>query len=495
MQAQGVCERLNDAVGLFPGVNTITVEAKNCHGIGQSNPRTITFAPIASGTRFKFMGLEITQAIQDLDNTVPLIAGKRTFARAYLRVEGPTSAIREVSGVLTACRPVLRAGLFLECGASLPIDPTSSSAVLQSLNRITVNSSTDITVKRQDINASLNFELPPNWINAAELLHLEISGLQIEGRLSAVPCDGCDNLSPGLNTPRFYEFTTAPPVRVRLISVPYTITPPGGTPTTFTPGTIDFALLTSWLRRAYPSSTFDISPATSTTSFMGVPGMAFKCKDVNSKLTKIRSNDIGAGGNTRRRYYGLVVDTGGCMRGCAPVPGHVGSGPTGAPATNTCAGNTAWDTDASYGDWYGGHELGHTYGRKHAGVADACDGAPTNLDPFYPFPMGFIGDPTFMDPLLDFFGFDLGDAGQMIRQQVYAPNLWTDVMTYRCNQWISNYTYEGILARLRSEEGSSGASASSSALITASADVVGRESLLASESVLSDGLFVQGKST
>ena len=167
---------------LFPGVNTIIVEAKNCRGVGQSNPRTITFAPIASGTRFKLMGLEITQAIQDLDNTVPLIAGKRTFARAYLRVEGPTSEIREVSGVLTACRFVLREGLFPECGALLPIDPTSSSVVLQSLNRITVNSSTNITVKRQDINASLNFELPPNWINAAELLHLEIgSRLEIEG--------------------------------------------------------------------------------------------------------------------------------------------------------------------------------------------------------------------------------------------------------------------------------------------------------------------------
>jgi hypothetical protein len=135
-------------------------------------------------------------------------------------------------------------------------------------------------------------------------------------------------------------------------------------------------------------------------------------------------------------------------------PGHVASGPTGTPA-----GSFGWDADASYGDWYGGHELGHTYGRRHPGFSDACSGAMQSRDdPFYPFPIGFIGNPT----LMDFFGFDLGDAGLMIAQQVYAPNLWTDVMTYRCNEWISSYTYGGILDLLRREEGTSGARALSS---------------------------------
>ncbi len=55
------------------------------------------------------------------------------------------------------------------------------------------------------------------------------------------------------------------------------------------------------------------------------------------------------------------------MRGLAsgitqtPQPGTVASGPTG-PST------FGWVSDGSYGDWYGGHEHGHTVGRFHAGV-------------------------------------------------------------------------------------------------------------------------------
>ena len=139
---------------------------------------------------------------------------------------------------------------------------------------------------------------------------------------------------------------------------------------------------------------------------MGVPGTAFKCKDVNSKLIKILINDIfGAGVDPRRRYYGLVADGGGFMRGCADdILSNVASGPAGS-------GTFGWDFDGSYADWYGGHELGHAYGRKHVGGSDSCGSIQSN-DPFfdtsYPFPMGFIGDPTFMDPFADFFGFDLG---------------------------------------------------------------------------------------
>ena len=29
----------------------------------------------------------------------------------------------------------------------------------------------------------------------------------------------------------------------------------------------------------------------------------------------------------------------------------------------TGSGAGGWDTDGSYGDWYGGHELAHSFGR------------------------------------------------------------------------------------------------------------------------------------
>ena len=82
--------------------------------------------------------------------------------------------------------------------------------------------------------------------------------------------------------------------------------------------------------------------------------------------------------DARTHYYGLVSDGDGSffMRGLASgIPGTadpstVASGPTGV---NTWG----WDTDGSYGDWYTGHELGHTFGRFHAEFCGAGGGHHT----------------------------------------------------------------------------------------------------------------------
>lgn len=453
---------------LFPGDNTIYVEAQNCRGV-RGAFRTITYEPIAGAARFELMGIEVTQAIQDLSNTVTLIAGKRTVARVYLRLTGSTSEIRNVSGALTACRPL---GDSAVCGDFLPN--------LYSLNTSDIDSSADITARRRDLNASLNFELPPDWITAGRL-HLRISRLEIDGATLFLPCDGCDNPAPV--TPifsRFYLFEDAPPVRLQLVSVPYVITSDGAATN---PRPVDLNLLTSWLRRAYPTGQVDVTTASST-SFTGLPGSSFSCGDVNGRLAEMRSTDISAGGDKRRKYYGIVFDnmsamTGGFLRGCAG--GNTGSGPAGIPGLPFNPGNSsAWDFDGSYGDWYGGHELGHLYGRDHpdfvinpssgpACIAGVQDG--TGPDKGYPFTNGFLSNSDFR-----FFGFDIGDASLGIAQQVYDPAIWTDMMTYCANEWISSYTYESVLAKLRD--------------IEASGSFAPRTE--ETEAQLSDGLLVQG---
>jgi hypothetical protein len=428
---------------LFPGSNAVTVKAKDCFGTGNSS-RTVVFNPIPDKTKFVFMGMEITQAIQDMNNSVPLISGKRTVVRVYLRVEGSTSEIRSVTGALGACRP--RVEGFPFCGDFLPISTTSTSRNLQSLNTIAVDSFTDITAKRRNINASLNFELPPEWITEGRM-HFRL-GLYIEGSESFLPCDGCDNsrgTGPG-QIPIYYAFENAPPVRLQLVSVPYTITDMSGIQT-FTPRQTDFDLLVSWLRRAYPTDRVFSSQVTMS-AFTGVPGKDFKAEDVNKKLSAMYSLDTGQGTDDRTRYYGFAIDTSGFLQGLAAgIPAKVASGPTGIPR-----GKTSWDPDNSYGDWYGGHELGHVYGRKHAGFGDNCDGTPAGADSDYPYANGFISGPD-----LRHFGFDVGDPNPgtgipAIPRVVYPPDIWTDVMTYRCNEWISDYTYKGILEGLRDLE-------------------------------------------
>jgi hypothetical protein len=148
------------------------------------------------------------------------------------------------------------------------------------------------------------------------------------------------------------------------------------------------------------------------------------------------------------------------MRGCSsgvpssPDPSTVASSPTGNPTgPNTPIGATG-DTDASFGDWYGGHELAHTFGRAHPGF---CNGNSQD-DLSFPNPNGQISDNFGSDT-----GIDVGDTTVMLPLLVLAGATHFDIMTY-CNQpqWFSAYTFEGVLTRLQDENASERAKKSSS---------------------------------
>lgn len=143
-------------------------------------------------------------------------------------------------------------------------------------------------------------------------------------------------------------------------------------------------MLLSWLRRGYPTANVEWSVHTlnwpTANPPWTLPDSSAGCGEVNNALATQRTLD---GSPPRWRYYGLVIDTAGFMRGCAAgIPAYIASGPTGT-------GNWGWDFDGSYGDWYGAHELGHTYGRGHANFCGAEGG------PSYPFPAAAsAGRPT-----------------------------------------------------------------------------------------------------
>ncbi len=143
------------------------------------------------------------------------------------------------------------------------------------------------------------------------------------------------------------------------------------------------------------------------------------------------------GGAPGWKYYGLVADAGGFMRGnSGSIPSGQASGPAGVPGVNANpAGASGWDTDGTYADWYGTHELGHTLERYHAEFCGAGGGRS------YPYPNGIIGGPS--TNMTRYFGFDAGDAGAGITTRV-VPNTWTDNMSYCASEWISDFTYTGI---------------------------------------------------
>jgi hypothetical protein len=341
------------------------------------------------GPDMRVDALEVTQAIQDLNNSVDLVAGKRTYVRMH--VSSPVNAA-DVFATLTGKR-----GLVTLTPTLNPGNPGSD---------ITVRTSPD----RGQINDSFWFELPSGWTTAGNLT--------LTARLD--PNNAKNDLAQGNNTRTVtVNFKSTPPLRLRIMNVQYSM---GGT--TYLANNSHLNALESWLRRAYPISSLQVTRQTYVYPSAGLP-------EVNTlngllafgKLLRM----IFSGEDSRVVYYGMVDDGGDFMRGkAAGIPGSIASGPTGS-------GTAGWDFDGSYGDWYGGHEIGHTRGRFHAEFCGAGGGTS------YPYPGGRISPSLTGAGAI--YGFDI------TTRAIYPPS-WTDVMTYCPNEWVSDFTYEGIRSYL-----------------------------------------------
>lgn len=374
--------------------------------------RAAADAGLAPVGNVSLQALEITQVVQDLNHSVPLIAKKPTVVRAYFDRPAGSSPI--------TIRGVLRVGT----------SATGTSQTIASLNKVVVNPADNgnLRAKRENLSLSLNFLLPASAITAGQR-HFSIRTVNEAGSGQAVPVT-----NPSARTVRFLK---TPPLRVRLILLRYST---GSPPEVHLPTTLDRALVKSWLKRAYPVAEVILSEVTVDSN----NAWEFNCDQVNAQLSAIRNLDVSNGGvDHRTHYYGLVADGNGAnfMRGCAaipvtPNPAAVGSGPTGAA-------DFGWDEDGSYGDWYTGHELGHTFGRWHPG--SGC-GESSN-DPNFPYPDGQISDSNGT-----FVGFDAGDNALGLPMAALPGAQWHDVMTYCSRQWLSYYTYNAIRDRLVAED-------------------------------------------
>ncbi len=329
--------------------------------------------------------IEVTQAIQDLNNSVDLVAGKRTYVRVH--VNSPAN-VADVYATVSGKRGLVTLAPILSPG-----NPGGD---------ITVRTSPD----RGQINDSFWFELPSGWTAAGNL--------SLTAKLDPNNAKFDPNQSNNTRTVTV-NFRSTPPLRLRLVDVQYTV---GGT--TYLAATSHLDALESWLRRAYPTHSLPVARQTFVYPSSGLPNV----DTLHGWLAIIKLfRVLFSGEDSRVVYYGVVDDGGGFMRGkSAGIPSTVAAGPTGT-------GNWGWDYDGSYGDWYGGHEIGHTRGRYHAEFCGAGDGVA------YPYQNGRISPDLTGNGAI--YGFDI------TTRAIYGPN-WKDVMTYCNNQWVSDFTYEGI---------------------------------------------------
>ena len=356
--------------------------------------------------------LEVTQEVQDLAHSVPLIAGKPTIVRAYLRyAPGPV----EVRGELRMARSQFGPWQTVASLGPAQLDPARSGGSLAELRS-----------RRANLGFSLNFRVPANLTTAGTLWMRMAPGPV--WRTTGTPLASLAWLPV-----RTVTFRQAVPLRMRLVRLRYTM---GTPPVTHEPGATDVAFIESWLRRAYPIAQLQLT----TTTASATPTPPFDASLINAQLIALRAVDVGTGTDRRTHYYGMVADSGFFMRGLAsgipqtPDPATVAAGPTG-PST------FGWDFDGSYGDWYGGHELGHTFGRFHAEFCGAVLGAA------YPFANGQLSDADEA-----FVGIDVGDPAVGLPMRVMGGIDCHDVMSYCDDQWLSSFTYSGVYDRLVAED-------------------------------------------
>lgn len=439
---------------LEPGLNNVIVRVADCKGAATRGFQ-VQYNPLPADLGFKVLAYEVTQSIQDTYHSVPLISGKRTYLRLYLGLTGSLTTLNNVRATLNAFRPG-NDPTFQHGPALVPFN-------VPSLNAVSLDNSVNLLTKRVDLKQSLNFELPPEWTADG----------QVNFALSNITVDGVGVFAPNVEGGfvnaighlRYQEFTPAPSLRIRLVNLPYH--PKNKPAEVWTPRQKDNDMLFSWLGRAYPTARVLGSVTTSGTIPLApgepiLPAPAgffnpvFDADFANAMVQEIRAMDL-AGGTVdpRTHYYGQVFDANGpyFMRGKADsIPSHVASGPTGSVYFG-------WDKDGSYGDWYGGHELGHTFGRTHAEFchAQACPEIISFLCPGgyqpYPYPNGALsGGPKGEEGLE--VGFDIGDPTFSLAPAALSPAIYTDIMTYCDYEWMSDFTYERILNQLRAENAS-----------------------------------------
>ena len=180
---------------------------------GPTPPPEPAGARIISLAKITCDGIEVTQAIQNMNHDVPLVAGKRTIVRVYL--SAVTTAPIVVQGVPRRVACPAGRGVRYSLGP-VTIDPAENG---------------QLRVKRESESKSLNFLLPATVC---------VDG-QTEVRLLLLLQSGPSALlKVPTNARRTVRFRLTPPLRVRILGVRFqTGTPPADT----VPSALDYTLI------------------------------------------------------------------------------------------------------------------------------------------------------------------------------------------------------------------------------------------------------------
>jgi hypothetical protein len=290
---------------------------------------TASFTNVAP--RLVLRALEVIQAVQDWENTVPLVQDKPTLVRAHLELLDTNRTPVEVGGArLFGTRPD---------NAALP-----GGSVTARNDPVTVRTN-DADSVRSNLNATLNFDLPASWLNGTVDLRFEWTNGVVTCREPAEPGGAASNCLVRV------AFQPMPALPVKWVRVRWTNATP------HRPTLANITELERRLRAIYPIAR--LSPAVGEFEWSRDDGAPRDQNRLVELLKIYRLVDIlctrligGAADTDRQLYYGILVDQ--VIGGVAsPLGGHVSCGTFPGPSFN-------------YQRNLHAHEMGHSLGRHHA---------------------------------------------------------------------------------------------------------------------------------
>jgi len=369
---------------------------------------------------FEATALEVTQGIQNLANSAPLVGNKTTYVRAYgKQLSGPSA-------------PNVEARL-IGIKNDLPL-PGSPLQPVNPVRALTTGGSFD----RARLNDGWYFLLPPSWIAAGNvMLTFEIDGRQMH----TDPNRGNNSVTQTVN------FQNQPPVCVWTVPVRTHTPKPSTTDPNFWSMVNQFTrrwpVPDTWIYRdtnpveelqvcwagpfPYPCyGPYELEDGWGITngppdrdkvimSLWARAQLSFNpdaCDDIGAPvhfmgMVHPDANNGGASG-----YASTVSD-----QSWVQLPDHF---PNPMPAV--------WNAMREGSTM--GQELAHNHGRKHVNC-----GNPDNIDTGYPYPpcqIANVGADSY-------YGFDVAT------RQPIRPNETADFMSYSYRSWVSDYTWRSLI--------------------------------------------------
>lgn len=361
--------------------------------------------------------LELVQAIQDMNGSVPLVANRPTYARGYAHLAVNTT------GKSTWFGTALLRGF--RNGVELPDSP-----VAPVLGMVLPSSTVTLATLRSNLNNSFLFELPASWVKPSVSLLDTLSLSMTVNPSLELPETTADPLANNTVT---YS-APAPFVtkgRPCIVTVPLWCNSPP-----YYAGMTGFGQMMERARSLLPIDDFDIFP--------------FLVQDPQGNDNEpfdLGNPDADTASDARDDALDMLEDLDLESDPCEGRDGHylgmvhpLVTGFAGVSWRNSAQLIASMQWNPGRGVTYLGglimaHELGHDYGRQHVNCG-AFPPGQANFDPS-PYPCS-LGNPDASLPTAT-FGFDY------MTRKIYPPGSAADIMAYSNPLWISAYNWDALV--------------------------------------------------